>query len=51
MPVSSEQVSLQDFARLNEVFLSELRRSARFSVVEADPKSHLQNLTWMHHWI
>lgn len=41
IPVNSEHVNLQQFARLKEVFLSELRRSERFSVVEADPKLQL----------
>lgn len=41
IPVNSEHVNMQEFARLQEVFLSELRRSERFSVVEADPKIQL----------
>ena len=36
MPVNSERVQAKELARLTEVFLSGLRRSERFSVVEAD---------------
>ena len=41
IPMNSEHVNLQEFAHLKEVFLSELRRSERFSVVEGDPKLQL----------
>jgi hypothetical protein len=41
MPVNCEHVSVQEFARLKEVFLSELRRSERFSVVTADSMRQL----------
>lgn len=41
MPVKSERVSSKELARLTDVFLSELRRSERFSVVEAAPTQQL----------
>ena len=40
MPLKSEHLGLQEFARVKDIFLSELRRAERFLVVEADSKRH-----------
>lgn len=38
VPVKSEHVGWKESARINEIFIAELRRSERFSVVESDSK-------------
>jgi TolB-like protein len=44
MPVNGERVQAKELARLTEVFLSELRRSERFSVVAADSSQQRTSL-------
>ena len=41
VPLKGEHIPKQEFVRLQEIFISELRRSERFSVVVADPNMQL----------
>lgn len=50
VPVKSEHVGSKEFTRLNEIFIAELRRSERFSVVVVDSKPALSKTNKRSSW-